>query len=110
MHFALFGCIFATNAPDPPSWTLNYRFGAFHTIWVHSGLFSCLMKLVAKRAELVQKFVPRSGVGIFRNQCTRSTPIVPKTDVLVRFVLFECIRDHLVALQNSAENGRIFLA
>ena len=40
------------------------------TIWVHSGLFSCLMKLVAKRAELVQKFVPRSGVGIFRNECT----------------------------------------
>ena len=37
-------------------------------------------------------------------------PIGPKTDVLVRFILFECIRDHLVALRNSAENGRIFLA
>src|SRR6185312_2734278 len=35
-------------------------FWCVHTIWVHSGLFSCLTKLVAKRAELVQKFVPRS--------------------------------------------------
>ena len=42
-------------------------FGAFHTIWVHLGPFGCLTKLGAKRAELVQKFLPRSRVGIFRN-------------------------------------------
>ena len=30
----------------------------FHTIWVHSEPFGCLTKLGAKRAELVQKFVP----------------------------------------------------
>ena len=36
------------------------------------------MKVGAKRAELVQKFVPRSGVRIFRNECTRSTPLDPK--------------------------------
>ena len=64
VHFVLFGCIwdclvafqysvqngsnccksschevalecFATNAPDPPHWTLNSWFVAFHTIWVH---------------------------------------------------------------------------
>jgi len=29
-------------------------------------------------AELVQKFVPRSRVGIFRNERTRSTPLDPK--------------------------------
>src|SRR6185503_16399314 len=69
---------FATNASDPPHWTLNCHFGAFRTIWVHSGLFGCLTKLGAKRAELVQKFVPRSGIGIFRNECTRSTPLDPK--------------------------------
>ena len=118
------------------------------------------MKLGAKRAELVQKFVQRSRVGIFRNECTRSTPldpklmfwcvsyylgafgtiwlpyetrsktgrtspkaretkshrnfpqrtdpirpIGPKTDVLVYFVLFGCIRDRLVVLQNSEQNG-----
>ena len=61
-----------------PLGTLNCRFGAFRTIWVHSGLFGCFTKLGGKRAELVQKFVPRSRVGIFRNECTRSTPLDPK--------------------------------
>ena len=46
----------------------------FRTILVHSGPFGCLTKLGAQRAELVQKFVPRSRVGIFRNERTRSTP------------------------------------
>ena len=36
-------------------------------------------------------------------------PIGPKTDVLVRFVLFGCIRNHLVALQNSVQNGTVWL-
>ena len=54
------------------------RFGAFHTIWVHLGPFGCLKKLSAKRAELVQKFVPQSHVRICRNERTRSTPLYPK--------------------------------
>ena len=45
-------------------------FWCVRTIWVHSGLFGCLTKLGVKRAELVQKFVPRSRVGIFRNERT----------------------------------------
>src|SRR6185312_3162817 len=53
-------------------------FGAFRTIWVHSGPFGCLTKLCTKRAELVQKFVPRSHVRIFRHKRTRSTPSDPK--------------------------------
>jgi len=39
------------------------------------------MKLGAKRDELVQlmqKFVPRSHIGIFRNGRTLSTPFDPK--------------------------------
>ena len=36
------------------------------------------MKLSAKRAELVQMFVPRSRVGILNNERTRSTPLDPK--------------------------------
>ena len=67
--------IFRTKAPDPPHWTLNFRFGAFRTILVHSGPFSSLTKLGAKRTELVQKFGPRSHVGIFCNERNRSTPI-----------------------------------
>ena len=133
----------------------------FRTIWVHSGLFGCLTKLGAKRDKVVQKFVPRSRVGIFRNERTRSTPLEPKlmfccisyyyfgafgivwlpyetgcttgrtsakvratksrrnfsqrshpihpigpqTDVVVRFILFGCIRDCLVVLCNSVQNG-----
>jgi len=53
-------------------------FGAFCTIWVYSGPFGCLTKLGRKQAELVQKFVPRNRVGIFPNECTRSTPLDPK--------------------------------
>ena len=45
---------------------------------MHSGPFGWLTKLGAKRVELVQKFVPGSRVGIFRNERTRSTPLVPK--------------------------------
>ena len=45
---------------------------------VHFGPFDCLTKIGAKLAELVQKFVPRSRFGIFRNERTRSTPLDPK--------------------------------
>src|SRR6185503_9452854 len=96
---------FATNAPDPPHWTLNCCFGAFRTIWVHSGPFGCLTKLGAKRDELVQKFVPRSRVGIFRNERTRSTPLDSK-------LMFWCVSYYLGAFgivwlpfQNSDQNG-----
>jgi hypothetical protein len=52
---------------------------------VHSGPFGCITKLGAKLAELVQKFVPRSRVGIFRNEHIRSTPCDPK-------LMFWCVR------------------
>src|SRR6185437_10874570 len=45
---------------------------------MHSGPFGCHTKLGAKRAELEQNFVPRSRVGVFRNERTRSTPLDPK--------------------------------
>src|SRR6185312_7946471 len=118
------------------------------------------MKLDAKQAEQVQKFVPQNHVGIFRNERTRSSPLDPKltfwfvsyylvafgtvwlpyrtrcktgrtsakvhatksrrnfsqrihrihpiglkADGLVRFALFGCIRDRLVALRNSVQHG-----
>ena len=52
-----------------------------HSILVHFGSFRNYMKLGAKRGELVQlmqKFVPRSDVRIFRNERTKSTPLDPK--------------------------------
>ena len=100
MHSGLFSCLKKLNAKRaeqvqkfvPRSRIGIYRnkstqstpldpimmFWCVRTIWVHSGLFGCLPKLGAKQAELVQKFVPRSGIGIFRNECTRSTPLDPK--------------------------------
>ena len=39
------------------------------------GPFGCHTNLGAKWAELVQKFVPRHRIGIFRNESTRTTPL-----------------------------------
>ena len=63
----------------------------FHTIWVHLGPFGCHTKLDANWAELVQKFVPRSRVGIFRNELTRSSPLDPKLKILVHLGPFGCL-------------------
>src|SRR6185436_2724404 len=52
-------------------WCISYYSGAFMAAWLHT-------KLGAKLAELVQTFVPRSRVGIFHNERTRTTPLVPK--------------------------------
>ena len=71
----------AMNTPDPPHGTLNSCFGEFRTILVPLGLFRRLTKLGSKRTELVrlmQKFVPRSCVGIFDNDRIRSTPLDTK--------------------------------
>ena len=56
---------------------------------MHLGPFGCIMKLGRKRAELVQKFMPRSRVGIFRNEGTRNTPLDPK---LMFFCILYCLR------------------
>ena len=69
---------FATNASNPPHWNLKSCFGAFRTVLVHLRPFGSLVKLGAKRSELVQKFVPRSRVGVYHDECTRSTPLDPK--------------------------------
>ena len=66
-------------------WCISYYLGAFGTVWLP-------YETSAKRAELVQKFVPRSRVGIFRNERTRSTPFDPK-------LTFWCVSYHLGALR-----------
>ena len=69
--------------PKLTFWWVLFHLGAF-------GPFGCLTKLCAKRAELVQKFVPRSRVGIIRNEHTRSTPLDPK-------LTFRCVSYYLSA-------------
>ena len=75
-----------SNPLDP-----KLTFWLFHTIWVPLRPFGYLTKLGAKLAELVQKFVPRSRIGIFCNECTRSTPLDPK-------LTFRCVSYYLVAI------------
>ena len=60
--------------------------------WVYLRPFGCLAELGANRAELVQKFVPRSRVGIFRNERTRSIQVDPK-------LMFWCVLFYLFALR-----------
>jgi hypothetical protein len=48
-----------------------YYLGAFRTVWLP-------YETRSKTAELVQKFVPQSRVGIFRIKRTRSNPLDPK--------------------------------
>jgi len=127
-------------------WCVSYYLVAFGTVWLP-------YETRCRTGRISAKFVPRSRIGIFRNERTRSTPLDPKltilcilyylgafgtvglpyetrcitgrasakvcatkslrnfsqrthpihhigpgTDVLVRFVLFGCIRDRLVAI------------
>ena len=100
MHFGPFGCVMKLVAKCSElvqKFVSRSRVGIFHNertrstpldsklknmvrfiLWVYLAPFGCLTKLIAKRAELVQKFVPRSRVGIFCNERTRSTPLDPK--------------------------------
>ena len=60
--------------PKPMFWCVLQCLDAF-------GIISLLLKLCVKRAELVQltqKFMPRSRVGTFRYERTRSTPVDSK--------------------------------
>src|SRR6185312_4117325 len=62
---------------------VSYYLGAF-------GIVCCFTTLSSKRAKLVQKFMPRSRVGIFRNERTRSTPLDSK-------LMFCCVLYYLGA-------------
>ena len=66
-------------------WCVSYYLGGFGTIWLPYGT-RC------KTTKLVQKFVPRSYVGIFRNERTRSTPLDPK-------LTFRCVSYYLGAFR-----------
>ena len=72
--------IFRNERTRSTHWTLNSCFRAFHSVWVHLESFrNC--KLGAKRGELahlMQKFVPRSHIVIFRKERTQSIPLDPK--------------------------------
>ena len=77
-------------------------FGALGTVFL-------LHLLSAKWAELVQlmqKFIPRSRVGSFRNERLRNTPWDPKPMLCCIFVMVGCIWDRFVTALNSMEMGQ----
>ena len=94
------GClvrIFCNEHSRSTLWTLNSCFGAFVSVWGHLEPFRYCMKLVAKRAKLVQlmqKFVPRCLVRIFCNERSRSTTFDPK-------LMFGCVSLRSGAFWNS---------
>ena len=65
--------IFTMNALNPPHWTLNSCFGAFHSVWVHLGSFRNYLKLGAKLGELVKV----GAVMSRRDFSQRTHPIHP---------------------------------
>ena len=73
---------------------------------MHSGPFGCLTKLGAKRAELVQKFVPRSRVGICRNERTRTTPLDPKLTFWCVFYYFDAFGTLWLPYETRCTTGR----
>ena len=75
---------------------ISYYLGAFGTV-------CCVITLSSKQAKLVQKFVPRSCVGIFRSERTRSTHCTLNSFFGVFCTIWMHL-DHLVSLQNSMQN------
>jgi len=68
-----------------------YRHVSVHFVLFYAfGTVCCVTTFSSKRAKLVQKFVPRSRVGIFHNECTRSTPWDSK-------LMFCCVLYYLAA-------------
>ena len=68
---------FATNAPDPPHWTLNSGFGAFHTIWVHLGPFGCIKKTRGKTSQTSAKVRVTKSLRNFSQRMHPFHPIGP---------------------------------
>ena len=64
-------------------WCVSCYVGAFGTVWL-------AYETWCKTGRLVQKFVPQSCVGIFRDELTRSTPLDPK-------LMFWCVSYYLGA-------------
>ena len=79
-------------------WCVSYHSGAFETVWLpyetrcKTGRTSASVRATNSRQDFSQRMHPIHPIG-------------PKTDVLVRFVLFGHIRYPLVALRNSVQNG-----
>jgi len=66
-------------------WCVSYYLGAFGTVWLP-------YETRCKTGRISAKVRARSRVGIFHNECTRSTPLDPK-------LKFWCVLFYLGALR-----------
>src|SRR6185312_4539453 len=66
----------------------NLIFRCISSYLVAFGIVCCVTTLNSKRAELVQKFVPRSRILSFRIKHTRLSPLGPK-------FIFWCVSNYL---------------
>ena len=70
-------------------WCVSFRSDAFWTVLLLHETWCKSAKLV----QLMQKFMPQCRSRIFRNECSRSTPLDPK--LMFCFVLFLSVWGHL---------------
>ena len=80
-------------------WCVLYYLGAFGTVWLCNNTY-------CKMGQTGEKLRAMSPIGIFSQRTHPIHPIGSQTPVLVCFLLFGCIYDCLVALQNSVQNGK----
>src|SRR6185312_1737051 len=79
-------------------WCVSFYLGAFGTVWLP-------YETRYKTGRTSAKVSATKSLRNFSQRTHPIHPIVPYNVVLGRFVLFGCIRDRLVALRNSVENG-----
>ena len=80
-------------------WCILFYLGALRTVWLR-------YETRCKTGRTSAKVRATKSLRNFSQRTHPIHPIGPKTNVLVRFVLFGCIRDRLVAVRNSVQNGR----
>ena len=96
---------FATNAPDPPYWTLTSCFVAFRTIWVHLGQFIALQHSVQNGLN----WCKIRATKLRRNFSQRTQPVHPHFTLnssLVCFVLFGCTWTIWLPYKTQCKTGR----
>src|SRR6185312_8388388 len=78
-------------------WCVLYYLGVFENVWLP---YETRWKTGRTSAKVRATKLCRN----FSQRTHPIQPIGPKTDVLVHFILFGCIRDRLVALRNFVQN------
>ena len=102
-HNGIFGNEHTRSTPLNPKLMFWCIFVVFGCIFNVSLLHETQCK-TGWTGAIKDKFVPLSRIGIFRNKCTRSTPLDPNIMFWCVFSVW-CIWDHFVTAWNSAQNG-----